>query len=355
MINLLSLGWNSHFAERFAALSQEGVLPARVAIQQKHRYILYTAMGERPGEIAGRVHYEAHGTQDYPVVGDWVIVRERPGEEMVTIVGILPRLTRFARKAIGVRTVEQVIAANIDTAFIVNGLDAGINPRRVERYLVLAAESGARAVIVLNKADLVTDAPGAARDLASIAHGSPVVVTSAIRNEGLDSLLKFLPSGSTGALLGPSGVGKSTIANQLLGQNRLETGEVRAADRKGRHITSHRELVILPGGGLLIDSPGMRELQLWGGEEGIQEAFEDIVALAEACKFRDCQHIAEPECAVRAALEGGRLDPARYASFQKLQKEIAYQARLLDKTASLKEKQRAKRLTAQHKRGYRKT
>jgi len=355
MINLQVFGWNDRLAEEFHAIPLDGILPARIAVQQKHRYILYTSAGERPGEIAGRIHYEARGTEDYPVVGDWVAARERPGEAMVTIVAILPRITRFSRKAIGVRAVEQVVAANIDTVFVVNGLDTEINPRRIERYLVLAAESGARAVIVLNKADLAENADDVGRGLASIAPGTPIVTMSAVRDEGINKILEFLPSGSTGALLGPSGVGKSTIVNHLLGQDRLETGDVRATDHKGRHTTSHRELVVLPNGGLLIDTPGMRELQLWGGDEGVHETFTDIDALASACKFRDCKHEAEPGCAVNAALEDGRLDQARYASFQKLQKEIANQERLIDKTASLKEKREAKRLTAQHKRGYRKS
>jgi ribosome biogenesis GTPase / thiamine phosphate phosphatase len=355
MIDLKAFGWDDLFAEQFGAIPLQGILPARVAVQQKHRYVLYTGMGERPGEIAGRIHYDAHGTEDYPVVGDWVAVRERPGEDMLTIVSVLPRHTRFARKAVGAGAVEQIVAANIDTVFVVNGLDAGINPRRVERYLVLSAESGARAVIVLNKTDLADNVEETVQGLASIAGTIPIIVMSAVRDEGIDKLLEFLPYGSTGAMLGPSGVGKSTIINHLLGQNRFETGEVRESDRKGRHTTSHRELVVLPGGGLLIDSPGMRELQLWGGEEGVHDAFADIDALAGVCKFRDCTHAEEPGCAVRAALEDGRLDRARYASFLKLQKEVAYQQRLVDKTASLKEKQRAKRITSQHKRGYRKS
>jgi ribosome biogenesis GTPase / thiamine phosphate phosphatase len=355
VINLTALGWNDRLAESFAAIPLSGIFPARVAVQQKHRYLLYSALGERPGEIAGRIHFTAQGTEDYPVVGDWVAVRERPGEATVTIVNTLPRLTHFSRKAIGVRVNEQVVAANIDTVFIVNGLDAGVNVRRLERYLVMTAESGARPVIVLNKADLIPDPEGAAEALTPIVGTTPVVIMSAAQDAGIDRLLAFLHPGSTGALLGPSGVGKSTIVNHLLGREHLETGEVRSSDHKGRHTTSHRELVILPGGGLLIDTPGMRELQLWGGDEGVQEAFADIEELAASCKFRDCKHASEPGCAVREALDSGNLDQKRYASFVKLQKEVAHQERLLDRTASMKEKQRVKRVTAQHKKGYRKS
>ena len=355
MINLLALGWNDRFAAHFSSLSLDGIIPARVAVQQKHRYMLYTAIGERPAEIAGRIHFQAQGAEDFPVVGDWVAVRERSGEEMMTILAILPRATRFARKVIGSRSQEQVVAANIDTVFIVHGLDTLVNSRRLERYLVLTAESGAQGVIVLNKADLANNIGTIVDELRPVARGTPILPVSAVRGTGLDALLACLPPGSTGAMLGPSGVGKSTIVNRLLGEERLATGEVRLRDGKGRHTTSHRELVVLPDGGLLIDTPGMRELQMWGGEEGVQEAFDDIDALAAACKFRDCRHGEEPGCAVRSALDDGRLDAARFASFQKLQKEIAFQLRLVDKTASVKEKQRVKRLTSQHKRGYRKS
>ncbi|MDZ7343619.1 MAG: ribosome small subunit-dependent GTPase A [candidate division KSB1 bacterium] len=348
-MNLESFGWHSFFAETFQPYAEEGYGVGRVAVQHKSHYVLYTTHGELRAKVAGKMHYLSRGPEDLPVVGDWVIIRPREQEGAATIYDILPRKSQFVRKAAGPKVEEQVIAANIDVIFLVNGLDGNFNLRRIERYLVLSWESGAKPIIVLNKADLCDDVEQKIQEVKAVALGVPVLATSAVSGEGLEALIACLGKGTTGALLGSSGVGKSTIINQLLGTKILKTQEVREADDRGRHTTARRELILLPNGGLLMDTPGMRELQLWGGEEGLKDAFEDIAELAQQCRFRDCQHGPEPGCAVRQALEDGTLDADRFASYQKLQKEIAYLNRKEDKTAELLEKQRWKKITSAHK------
>ena len=251
---------------------------------------------------------------------------------------MLPRSSRFSRRAAGNPTEEQVVAANIDVVFLVSGLDGDFNPRRIERYLVTAWESGASPVIVLNKADLVEDAERVAGEVASLAQGVPVIAVSATRRAGIDRLRALLTRGRTGALLGSSGVGKSSIANALLGEERLRTRDVRASDGRGRHTTTGRELVLLPGGGILIDTPGMRELQLWETAETIGGAFADIDALAAECRFRDCRHRVEPGCAVLAAVRAGMLPESRLESFRKLQDEQAHQSRQQDERGRIETK-----------------
>ncbi|MBP1657826.1 MAG: GTPase RsgA [Bacteroidetes bacterium] len=347
---LLHLGWRPFFEEQFAGHAGEGFAPARVIIRQKNRYVLSDGIQEWSAEIAGRIHYTARTAGDYPAVGDWVVVRTRQNEGTATIHAIIPRTSSFVRKIPGTREEEQVVAANIDTAFLVNAFDAGVNLRRIERYLVLIATSGARPVIILNKADLDPGAEEIVQDVRTAFADIPVLLTSATEGSGLQEVSGLVPPGETAAMLGPSGVGKSTIVNALLGREHFATDEVRSVDRKGRHRTSHRELVVLPSGGLLIDTPGMRELQLWEVDAEVQDTFDDIEALAMECKFRDCKHSGEPGCAVRAALEEGTLDPGRLESFAKLQREAAYQRRRTNKAEQLREKQRWKKLMAQHKR-----
>jgi ribosome biogenesis GTPase len=251
-----------------------------------------------------------------------VALRPRPGQDRDLIEAVLPRRTAFVRRAPGERTVAQVLASNVDTVFLVMGLDGDFNPRRLERALVLAWESGAEPVVLLNKADVAADLEARRLEIEQVAGGVPVCVIAAKHGDGLEALAPWLRPGRTVALLGSSGVGKSTLVNRLLGRDKQRTNTVRQSDQRGRHTTTHRELVELPGGALLVDTPGLRELQLWSDGSGLESAFEDVGALAALCRFSDCGHGNEPGCAVREAVEGERLAPERLASYQKLQGEL---------------------------------
>lgn len=343
-MNLELLGWSEFFAHSLDSQGRNGYTVGRVALEHKTTYILYTEQGELPAEVTGKLRYLATGRQDFPSVGDWVVISLQDGEHKAIIHAILPRKSKFSRKIAGGKTEEQIVATNIDTAFLVAGLDGDFNLRRLERYLVLVWESGANPVIVLNKADLCDDAQGRRQEVEAIALGVPIVVLSAALNQGLDALTPYLKAGQTVALLGSSGVGKSTLANQLVGQTVQAVGEVRPGDDRGRHTTTHRELILLPSGGLLIDTPGMRELQIWAGDDSLQDTFADIHALAVRCRFRNCQHDLEPSCAVQQALVEGTLDYQRFLSYQKLQKDLNYLDRKQDQKASLAEKEKWKKI-----------
>jgi len=267
-------------------------------------------------------------------------LRLLPQEHRATIQAILPRRTRFSRKVAGGNTQEQVVAANIDTVFLAQGLDGDFNLRRLERYLLLAWDSGARPVIILNKADLCEDVEARVREVEGVAAGTPVHVMSAKLGEGLDEVQPYLAPGETVALLGSSGVGKSTLINRLLGVERLRTAEVRASDSRGRHTTTWRELILLPNGALVIDTPGLRELQLWDGGASARSVFPDIEALAADCHFRDCEHEQEPRCAVRLAAQEGHLAPERLESYRKLRREANYLASRQDQAAQLETKRK---------------
>lgn len=343
-MNLTQLGWNNFFSENFELYRQEGYAAGRVAIEHKNRYVLYTEWGDCWGEVAGKLRHRTSGLQDFPAVGDWVAIRAAQGDNIATIHEILPRQSKFSRKIAGDRTQEQIIAANLDTVFLVSGLDGDFNLRRIERYLVLAWESGANPVIVLNKADLCPEVEERVLEVEAIAPLVPIAVLSAAEARGLDALKSYLQPGKTVALLGSSGVGKSTITNQLVGTAVQKVREVREDDSRGRHTTTHRELILLPDGGLLVDTPGMREIKIWAKEDSLQDTFSDIEELAQECRFRDCQHDREPGCAVLEALETGTLDRRRFLSYQKLQKEINYISTRQDKQAYLADKERTKKI-----------
>ena len=321
-LDLNELGWDAEWARVFAPHASEGLIPARVAIEFNHIYRLHAESGELQAQHAGRLRHQAEGRQQLSAVGDWVAVRPTPGEAAATIEAVLPRRSRFSRKVAGELTEEQIVAANIDTVFLVMGLDGDYNPRRLERYLLMAYESRARPVVLLNKSDVADDLPTHLDEIGAIAAGVPVHAISARQGLGIEVIEGYLGSGRTGALLGSSGVGKSTIVNALVGNQELKTNDVRASDSRGRHTTRHRQLILLPGRGLLIDTPGMRELQLWTQSESSRETFEDVEALAQACHFTDCQHRAEPRCAVKQAIEAGTLPAERLDSYLKLQDEF---------------------------------
>lgn len=350
MTDLTALGWDAAWAAAFEAHAEPGLEPARVAIEFNHILRVATADGDLQVQHAGRLLHRASGRQALAAVGDWVGVRRTAGERTGTIEVVLPRRTRFSRKAAGAQTVEQVVAANIDTAFIVMGLDGDYNLRRLERYLLMANESGAQPVVVLSKADLAEDVAARRLEVEALAGGAPVHAITAVptrdpsgveRPPDVSVLTAHLGLGRTGALLGSSGVGKTTIINALSGTAPLKTRAVRVHDSRGRHTTRHRQLVVLPHG-VLIDTPGMRELQLWDVAEASAETFDDIEALSVACHFTNCRHRAEPRCAVKAAVGQGRLTQERLASFLKLQDEVqAFEARH-DERAQIEFKRRAK-------------
>jgi ribosome biogenesis GTPase / thiamine phosphate phosphatase len=338
---LAELGWSDFFSGRFITFEADGLRPGRVITQEKQLYLVHDGRAELAAELSGRFRHEAEKTGAFPAVGDWVAIKPQgtgavflggkpglyPARPHAILHALLPRRTAISRKVPGGVTAEQVIAANIDTIFLVAGLDQEFNPRRVERYVAAMLGSGATPVVVLNKTDICPDPAAAVGQLGPIQAMVTVLQVSAAADTGLDAIRSYVRAGETVAFVGSSGVGKSSIINRLLGAERQETAAVSEAVGKGRHTTTRRELIPLPGGGLLMDTPGLRELQLWGEESNLEGAFEDIEALARACRFRDCRHDNEPGCAVRAALEAGSLDPERLHNFDKMQRELRFLAK----------------------------
>lgn len=349
-MSLESLGWGPDLTSAFSQLltqTSPSLVPGRVVRQDRGLLTLQTAERTVLARPSGRILHHAASAESLPTIGDWVAAQLPPGEGEALLHAVLPRRGVFMRREAGHEHAGQPIAANLDVVFLVMGLDGDFNPRRIERALTLAWNSGATPVVVLSKADLEPEAATRVLEVEDLAPGVTVLALSAHTGAGLEALRAQLPAGSTGAMLGSSGVGKSTLVNHLLGESRLATQAVRAHDDRGRHTTTHRELFVLPHGGLLIDGPGMREFGLWGEEEGLEHVFADILALAGGCRFRDCTHQGEPGCAVRAALETGALSEERLASYEKLRREQAWQARQADPAAQRQQRQHERTLTRQ--------
>jgi ribosome biogenesis GTPase len=317
---LSTLGFGPFFQQQLEASGDDAAIPARVAAEHRGLYEVWSAGGSGPAQLAGRLRLDLEGS-GAPGVGDWVVVNNVPGTDQATVIErVLERRTVFTRGAAGRETRAQVVAANVDVVFVVCGLGADFNARRIERYLARVWASGAQPVVILNKADLCADTAARVVEVEGHAIGVPVYAISALHAEGIEAIRAHIQDGLTVALVGSSGAGKSTLVNALLGEGRMRTGEVRASDGRGCHVTTHRQLVLLPGGGLLLDTPGMRELQLLD-EEGIDTVFGDITTFAEGCRFRDCRHDTEPGCAVKAAVESGELDAERFDHYRKLERE----------------------------------
>jgi ribosome biogenesis GTPase / thiamine phosphate phosphatase len=344
------LGWNEIFEGDFRSIAQEGAVSGRVVREDRGLYSVVTSDGERQGEISGGFRYAHQRPEEFPSVGDWVVTEPISGEAKVRIVEVLPRRTVFKRNAAGRTSDVQIVAANVDIVFLVVGLDFDFNPRRTERFITLAIESGARPVIVLNKADLADEIDDRVREIEGVSMGLPIEVVSATEGNGIARLRGYIKPSKTAVFLGSSGVGKSTIVNALAGDAVMATGVVRTDDSRGRHTTTHRELIILSSGGMLIDTPGMREIQLTGDIDNIAETFADIDALAHACKFRNCQHGEESGCAIGKAIDSGELDRKRYNSYLKLQREMVYNERRVNESTTFEQRRRSKELSKTYKR-----
>jgi ribosome biogenesis GTPase len=360
-MHLINIGWDEYFREAFYSMDMKGCVPARVAQEHKGRYILLGETGDLTAELSGRFVHTADARSQFPAVGDWVVMQPVDSGRRGVIHAVLPRRSYLSRKAVLAggpkygpgRTEEQILSANVDIAFLISGLDEEFNLRRIERYLTVAWEGGVTPVILLNKADLRDNLEDLIQEVEAVAMAVPIHAISALENEGLEVIDDLLGPGRTAVFLGSSGVGKSSIINCLLNEERQAIFEVSDFKSRGRHTTTLREMIILPSGGIVIDTPGIREIQLWTDENGLSTSFDDIEAFAAECRFRDCHHKDEPGCAVRRAVADGRLDDSRLLNYFKLQKELHHLARRRDTRAQQIEKAKWKEI-AKKIRGFKK-
>lgn len=332
---LIKYGWSADWEACVNQLSEKyrSLTPARVIAQHSHSYQIMTPDGEHTATVSGKYEFQAQQRSDFPAVGDWVMTEPMPGEHRSIIHALIPRRSAMIRRAAGGAVEDQVVGANMDYLFITSALNEDFNVRRIERYLILAWESGASPVVLLTKADLCEDPLKNLNEVESVAPGVPVHFVSALYDQGKERLTPYMRPGATIAVTGSSGVGKSTLLNWLAGEERQETSGIRESDARGRHTTTHRELFLLTGGALVMDTPGMRELQLWDAQEGWEQAFADIEELAAQCRYRDCRHAGDPGCAIAAAIAEGTLDAGRLANYKKTERELAHLARKEKATA----------------------
>ncbi len=343
---LTQYGWDEFFEKQFKKFSEKDYSVGRVAIENKNNFQLYTEFGELTAEISGKFLFNAVTDSDYPAVGDWVVIRPIIEEKKAMIEFVLERKNKFSRKVSGETTEEQIISANVDTLFIISSLNQDIKLRRIERYLTLAKENNVPAVLILSKADLCENLKKKLTEVKSIAFDISVHVISAPENMGTSELRQYFRGNKTVAVVGSSGVGKSTLINCLSGSDEMEVSDISLYKDKGRHTTSHRELIILPEGGLIIDTPGMREIQMWEGSEGVSETFQDVEKYLGQCWFTDCKHETEPGCAVKKAIDDGEINEDRFRNYLKLQREITHFENRNNNKAKLAEKKKWKKITS---------
>lgn len=346
MFNLTDLGWNNFFDELFNSnTNNKSFIPGRIAVENKHRYTVYSQYGELSAEVSGKLLFSADSNSELPKVGDWVLLNYFPDEQKGIIQEVLKRNTVFSRKSAGIEVKEQIIAVNIDTLFIVQSLDNNFNLRRLERYLVMAKSGGIKPFVVLSKSDLCNSVEDKITQVKNTIPGIEVIAISVLDNRGIDEFIKLIKPNNTYAFVGSSGTGKSTIINKLLGEEIQTTNEVRQKDSRGKHTTTARELFVLPTGGVLIDTPGMREFHLWLTDDSIGNVFDEIDIIAQDCRFKDCKHINEKGCAVLEALETGTISKERYNNYLKLNKEQEYLNSKSDINAFLNKKEKWKNLS----------